>query len=411
VFSDLPVPLLSAWASGDGVLYAVGGSAARSLVLRHDRDGWWEMDPGTRETLWWVFGFSSTHVYAVGASGTVVHFNGQFWEVRNGRAGYTLYGIWGASPSDLLAVGGFPSLSAARPVALRYQGGRWRELETGIKAGANLFKVFGTSAENVLVSGDNGILARFDGSRFRQETSPTTDRLVTVFGSGPEDLYAVGGLRGPVMVRFDGRRWSELVPRRGLSRNLNGGARTGGAARGHTVLVGWSGFLAEGDGEDLEEIPPITRDCLHAVAPIEGGFVAVGGDLFGAQARGVLLARGELAAGPIKRWPAAGRPLPDSPDAGVPDAGPDAGPDAATLLPGEYCDSNPNGCGPLDECWLLIGPNRAICSRSCGDAGHCGAFGRGACCLLPGPQVTIPVCEPAGAGGCPSPDAGVPDGG
>jgi hypothetical protein len=85
----------------------------------------------------------------------------------------------------------------------------------------------------------------------------------------------------------------------------------------------------------------------------------------------------------------------------VPDAGVDAGFDAGlTLEPGAYCDTRPNGCGPFDECWLLIGPNRAVCSRLCESAAACGDFGPGACCYVPGPQVTTPVCVPLGKGGC-----------
>src|SRR5262249_38074572 len=65
LFDELPSPLLSAWEAPGGVLFAVGGNASRSLVLRHDADGWWEMDPGTSAALWWVHGRSADDVLAV----------------------------------------------------------------------------------------------------------------------------------------------------------------------------------------------------------------------------------------------------------------------------------------------------------------------------------------------------------
>ena len=87
VQEGLPGTLLSAWESSDGVLYAVGGTARSALVLRHDTNGWWQMDPGTSRTLWWVHGFSQSDVYAVGAAGVVTHYDGTRWTVeREGGA-------------------------------------------------------------------------------------------------------------------------------------------------------------------------------------------------------------------------------------------------------------------------------------------------------------------------------------
>lgn len=411
VFDDLPAPLLSAWTAPDGVLYAVGGSASRSLVLRHDSRGWWAMDPGTAQALWWVFGFSSSHLYAVGEGGALAHFNGRYWEVLRAGESYTLFGIWGVSPKDLWAVGGRPAIAGGAPVALRYQSGAWRTVEDGLPASGTLFKVWGTASDNVLLVGDDGLIVRFDGTRLRPEASPVADRLVTVFGSGPADVFAVGGTTGAVFLRSDGSEWREVVPHGGMSSNLLGGAVRGppGADRWRAVAVGWRGLLAQGDGENIEEVTPLTRDCFHAAAPTAEGFIAVGGDLLAGASRGTILARGTLEAGPIQPWPFPGRsfrPV-SAPDggSGAVDAGADAG--LVRLAPGEDCDRDPGGCSPPDECWLLVGPpTRAICTRLCRIAAECGAFGPGACCELPGPQVVTPVCLPAGKGACPGGDGG-----
>src|SRR5439155_880415 len=142
VFDDLPAPLLSAWQSNDGVLYAVGGSANRALVLRHDASGWWEMDPGTSRALWWVHGFSKS---------------------------------------------------------------------------------------DVIVVGDAGV----------------GERLVTVVGRGENEVYAVGGLRGPQFVRFDGARWAPIDPP-GNGRPLNGVAVD---PSGNVAISGLLGYLAMGGFE------------------------------------------------------------------------------------------------------------------------------------------------------------------
>lgn len=402
VFDQLPAPLFSIWQADDGVLYAVGGAAGRSLVLRHDKNGWWTMDPGTSAPLWWVFGFSSTHVYAVGERGTITYFGGQRWEVFREGSPYTLYGVWGANPSDLWAVGGSPTLSQSRPVTLRSQGGSWQEVDAGLRPAASLFKVWGTAADNVYVVGEGGLLARFNGERFVEQQQPATTRLVTVFGSGADSVFAVGGAAGPELVHFDGGSWARLPPPGDQGRTLFGGAT--GAGR-EIVIVGELGYLAQGSGTSMQVAAAGTGDCLHAVTPTTAGFAAVGGDLQGKLSRGVLIARGGLQPGALQAWPWAGRALAPPLDAGsLSDGG--SGADGGTIAPGGFCDARPSGCGPLDECWLLIGPNRAICTRLCPSALDCGAFGPGACCLIPGPQVTTPTCVPAGIGACPPRDGG-----
>ena len=71
-------------------------------MLRHDDRGWWEMDPGTSQGLWWVFGFSASDVYAVGNAGVVTHFDGTRWTaLREGDDDHALRCV-GPSPGHVL---------------------------------------------------------------------------------------------------------------------------------------------------------------------------------------------------------------------------------------------------------------------------------------------------------------------
>ncbi len=417
VFDDLPAPVLSAWAADDGVLYAVGGNARRSFVLRHDADGWWEMDPGTTHALWWVFGFSSSNVVAVGEAGTIAAFDGRAWKVVRGGGAFTLWGIWGASPEQLWAVGGSEQGSSLGPVVLRSVKGSWETFDSRLRGDARLFKVWGSSADDMVVVGDRGLVAHWNGRFFRHEPVPTTDWLLTVFGTGPANAYAVGGTTGAVILRFDGERWSFREPPGSLSANLYGGARGSGL---QVVYVGWQGIVAEDDGSSVSEVPRLTADSLHAAAWTGDGFVAVGGDLLGAQSHGTLIARGtSLEPGRLEPWPIPGVGLPAAPaadagvDGGLPDAGPasgstdgggpadggvDAGPDAGVIGPGGECTGLP--CDPLDGCWWIFSAAKAICTRECATAADCEDFGARACCLVPGPQTFQHVCVPNGVGDC-----------
>ena len=424
VLDELPGTLLSAWESSDGVLYAVGGTSVSGLVLRHDANGWWQMDPGTSKALWWVHGFSADDVYAVGAEGVVTHFDGTRWSVEHEGGEYTLFGIWGATPGELLAVGGVVTSSAPRPALVTRRSG-WKEIAVGgLPSDRALFKVWGTSARDFLVVGEGGVAARGTTDSFLPITAPTTQRLTTVHGAGTE-IYAVGGLQDPVLLRLNG---SDLraVPIPGTPQLLNGVAVN---RAGQVVVVGLNGYLAEGSGNSFHELPALTRRGLHGVATTRAGFVAVGGELLGAFGQGVILSRGGLEGGPIQAWPNAGEhfdagvdagvdagPEDAGTDAGLDDAGADAGfdggsdagtdagtNDAGSLGPGASCDLEPQGCQPGMSCWLVFGPFKSFCGAICTNDSECGAYGPGACCKLPGPQVTTPVCLPVDAGIC---DAG-----
>ncbi|MBL8923500.1 MAG: hypothetical protein JNJ54_31895 [Myxococcaceae bacterium] len=452
VLANQPGALLSAWESGEGVLYAVGGTASRALVLRHDDDGWWEMDPGTSRTLWWVHGFSKDDVWAVGASGVVTHFDGTRWRVEREGGPATLFGVFGTAPSALVAVGGVVSVSAPAPLVLRRTASGWGEVAALPATDARaFFKVWGRSPDDLVLVGERGLLGRGTPERLTLASLPVTDRLTTVHGNATE-TYVVGGLQRPVLLRLEGGQWKPLAAP-GTPQLLNGVAVNGA---GDVVIAGLDGYLAEGRAGDFTQAPPVTNLGLHAVTPTSTGFVAVGGDLVQTLGRGVVLARGALEGGAVRRWPHAGVPLDAGADAGVADAGlPDAGGldggaldggadagvtdagvmdagladagladagvtdagvdagltdagvidagvadagavdggmDGGVLGPGDDCGMAPASCGPGMMCWFVFGPFRNYCAGTCTDAAECGGYGAGACCRLPGPQAMENVC-------------------
>ncbi len=382
VFDDLPVPLLSVWQAPTGELFAVGGRDGRPLVLRHDATGWWTMDPGTTRTLWWVFGFSASQVYAVGERGVVTRFDGRSWKVQREDSSYSLWGLWGSSPSSLWAVGG-ARVPHGRAVVLRFDGTSWLEVDSGL-AVDNLLKVWGTSASDVVVVGDRGTIASWNGRAFVPQTAQATGRVVTVAGSEALGRYAVGGSPAPFFLKFDGTAWVNAVEPAQLPDALNGVA----VGDGLRVVVGGNGFIGEDDGRAMLRSPSVSSATLHAVSSGPNGFVAVGGFFEETDGRGVLLSRRPLDAGTLRAWPFPGQTL--ARDAGT----------MGTLDAGALCDRAPQQCVAPDECWLLIGPNHAICSRTCTTPSECGDFGPEPCCQLPGPQVTTPVCIPKGEAGC-----------
>lgn len=440
VLEDRPGALLSAWESADGVLYAVGGTAFGAYVLRHDADGWWQMDPGTSKALWWVHGFSANDVWAVGAAGVITHFDGTRWRVEREGGAATLFGAYGTSTTDLVAVGGVVSVSAPKPLVLRRTPSGWSEVAALPASDSRaFFKVWGRSATDTFFVGERGLIGRGLPETLTLELSGLSDRLTTVHGNASE-TYIVGGLQRPVMLRRFAGEWRPVtIP--GTPQLLNGVAVS---ASGDTVIVGLNGYVAEGRAETFAQRRAVTDFGLHAVLSSRSGFVAVGGDLVDTLGRGIVLTNGSLEGGVVQQWPHPGIRFDGGIDAGVMDAGvvdagpmdagvvdaglvdaglvdagpvdagpvdagsvdagePDAGDldggdadagvrDGGFLGPGDDCGMAPNDCGPGMMCWFVFGPFRNYCAATCTDVAQCGAYGPGACCRLPGPQAMENVC-------------------
>lgn len=428
VQDELPGALLSAWESPDGVLFAVGGTARTAFVLRHDANGWWQMDPGTSSVLWWVHGFSADDVWAVGANGVVTHFDGTRWSVEREEGQATLFGLFGTSRATMVAVGGVVNLSAPRPELLVRGGSSWSSRPPLGSDARPLFKVWGRSASDLFIVGERGLIARGNGTSWTVEASGVTDRLTTVHGNANE-TYAVGGIQRPVFLRRSSGSWNAVsIP--GAPLLLNGVAVRGD---GRVVIVGLEGYLAEGRGDTVEVVRAVTNKDLHAVLETRTGLVAVGGDLVQTLGRGVLISSGALAGGTVKPWPHGGVPLDAGVDAGFDggvdggvdagldggsDAGLDAGFDGGALDggldggadagssdagldggligPGGDCESRFGDCEPALQCTMIFPwtPVSFTCSGTCADVSQCGAYGAGACCRVPNPQSFMSQCLP-----------------
>src|SRR6266568_2690504 len=87
--------------------------------------------------------------------------------------GNPLFGIFGPTPNDVWAVG-------PDGTVLRFDGMAWRRVDLG----ATLPSVWGTSASDVWAVGVGGVMLRFQGTTWQQVTSPTSNHLFSIWGSG-----------------------------------------------------------------------------------------------------------------------------------------------------------------------------------------------------------------------------------
>lgn len=287
--------LLSVWGPSGDDLYAVGGAPEEGKAMRFDGASWSPvaLPPGT-PLLNWAFGFGGDDITFVGARGTVLHYDGAAFEVQSTPTDQNLWGVWGASPDDLWAVGG-DGREAGQATLLHYDGSAWTEAPVPALQKANVFafyKVWGTSADNVVVVGQRGVVLRYDGATWTEELAGASDDLISLWGTGPDRIVAVGGRNNGIVSRYDGESWhtQSLSPMRGLN---------GITMRdpGVVHVVGVVGTIAKLDGdtlEVLEETPWPTSMDLHGVFTDDAGrLTAVGGTLVSSEPpyQGIALTR------------------------------------------------------------------------------------------------------------------------
>lgn len=299
VLDDLDGTLLAVWGTSERDVWAVGGALGNgfdALVLRFDGATWRRLAPGGAETYWWVHGTSASDVWLVGEKGRITHWDGAaFTEVPSGTDA-TLFGVWAAAPDDAWAVGGTPDQpSAANDVVLHWDGASWKPEALPEAKGVALFKVWGSSASDLYVVGEAGVVWHRAGGAWKREAEGiATGRLTTVAGCSPNEVYAVGGRD---LLVSNGAEWkrAEIDPLKVVN-DLNGVSCAGG----RVVIVGGGSLklrLVDGTWESDFGSNPYT-DLHGAWADPTGAFWGAGGQ-FAAAARPCARRQGVIA-----RWAA-----------------------------------------------------------------------------------------------------------
>jgi photosystem II stability/assembly factor-like uncharacterized protein len=222
--------LRTLWVVDDSHVIAAGDSG----TVLHYRDGEVTITetPGKRRihALW---GSSPRNIYAVCDAATILHFDGEAWDVaHNGTVDTALLAITGFGPHDIFAVGD-------NGYALRYDGLMWRQIETGIQQ--ELYGLWGQDSQHLLAVGGGGVILRWNGERWKSFGAGTDQDLYGVYGSGLNKLF-IAGLAG-TLIRFEDDAWHRDFS--GVRSDLHALA----GADGRFYVVGSNGtILSNSDG-------------------------------------------------------------------------------------------------------------------------------------------------------------------
>jgi len=277
---DEPGPrLLDVWGSSSNDLYAVGAGGA---VLHYDGTGWATTTAGESD-LECVWGISESELYAAsnrivdeppchdppcpenGAFGSIFTSEGATWSETGLIEDKWIRSLWGASGDALFGVGASVELweegntggIRCYRTILRYDGALWSPMIEETVEGT-LNDVWGSSENDIFAVGSGGAILHYDGTTWVEMQSGTAEDLNAVWGVSAQDVVAVGA--GGVILRFDGVSWNPM----------NGGSTAAltdvwGSSAGDFVAVGGGGSIFHYDGSKWTAVPSPAVNGLIAV--------------------------------------------------------------------------------------------------------------------------------------------------
>jgi len=183
--SGVTTTLYQAWAAGNGVVYAVGvHDTTGGVILKTTDSGttWKRLNAGTTQDLEAVWGVDAMNVWAVGLRGTILRTTngGTSWtNVGTGQTPY--YDIWGTSANDVYVSGDSGVLVHSTT------GSSFSQVSTTFGNSNPINCVWGTSASDVYLFGGSGTIMHGSASvGFDKQTSGTTDYLQYGWGSSTD---------------------------------------------------------------------------------------------------------------------------------------------------------------------------------------------------------------------------------
>jgi hypothetical protein len=193
------------------------------------------------------------------------------WQLVASELDSALICVTGTGNDDVWAVG-------SAGLALHYDGSSWSKHDAAMTA--DLWWAHAFPAGPVFVGGTGGTILRYESGAFTPMTTPGTATVFGIWGTTPDDLWAVGGdpqAPGSAFVwRSAGDTWSVAagVP----SVPVTSFFKVWGRDANDIRIVGADGVILHYDGTNItEESSPTNRRLLTVHVESTGPWAAVGG--------------------------------------------------------------------------------------------------------------------------------------
>ncbi len=265
--------LTSVWGASDVNVFAVG---AAGTVLHYDGANWAPMLFPDNVKLLDVFGTSAVNVYAIGG-GKLYRYDGSTWSAFPDQPAIAVpRAIWGTSPTQLIVVGdgGAPGTTDTGRIA-HYDGNQWT-YPIPLYGYPRLSDVWGAAPNDVFaVSDETGAVYHYYACLASfpswERVDVTSVGLRSVFGSSGSDVFSVAESG---MQHFDGgppgtmcrQDWTPIGPY-GTYRGVWGDSPTNIYVVGYQFTTSTLPLVLHYDGTNWtpENTPPLIATRLNAV--------------------------------------------------------------------------------------------------------------------------------------------------
>ncbi len=276
----LPGALLSVSGTSADDVFVVGGvgNGTGPLVEHYDGTAWTRLETNQTGDLWWVFGFPGGPTYMGGDGGMILRYDGSTFTRMTTPGTDTVFGIWGATPDDMWAVGGGNGGSNGA-FAWRLQGDTWVDapgFPTELTATDAIWKMYGRSANDAWMIGTSGKAVHWDGVSLTRMDTGIGESLFTVHADA-DRFVAVGGFGTGTILENEGAGWHDVSP--ASAPGFIGACLTpdgGGYAVGQDGAV----FERGNDGWTAADLGFSIDESFHSVwVDPSGGVWAAGGQV------------------------------------------------------------------------------------------------------------------------------------
>jgi hypothetical protein len=201
------------------------------------------------------------------------------WQMVEPHLDSALLSVWGTSASDVWAAGS-DARDGHGPLVLHFDGASWQRLPTG--QNGDLWWAFGFESGPVYLGGVGGTILRYQDGAFTRMQTPGTGTVFGIWGSAPDDLWAVGGAQGGAQGAFawrntGGDSWQPVADFPAQLAASDALWKVFGHGSDDVWLVGTGGKVLHWNGSALSQTFIGISESLFTVHANSQRFAAVGG--------------------------------------------------------------------------------------------------------------------------------------
>lgn len=202
-WTDFTVPVNLIHGTSTTDIYAASSWNDRR-VYRYNGSRWSLLrDFGTdnNDPIYSIFAMPGPTLVVVHLEG-VSMWNGNEWTEMDYGHG-SLHDAWGTASNNIYVAG---DPYASEGIILRYDGAQWTN--ESIPDVPALRAIWGSAANDIYAAGEHGAMIHFNGSIWDVVHSPTCKRIGDIWGNGSNDIYAVGD--DGLVLHFNGVSWASV---------------------------------------------------------------------------------------------------------------------------------------------------------------------------------------------------------